>query len=226
MAAASWPLDRWPVTIWDADSGEVIATLSGETSRAMAATYSPDGTRIAVSSSDQRSFKIWDAATLTEVALLGGKYAVESAAFAPDGTRIVAASYPDKNLKIFDAASGKVVAALSGHAEAVKAVAYSPDGKRIVSGSYRQDTQGLGHPDPGVPRGVPVPRVRHVLCPQSTGDAHLLRRRGRRRLPPGPAGSRPVAPVVPLPASATSGTKAMLVPGGQAASGLRGAAER
>lgn len=115
----------------------------------MAATYSPDGTRIAVSSSDQRSFKIWDAATLTEVALLGGgKYAVESAAFAPDGTRIVAASYPDKNLKIFDAASGKVVAARSGHAEAVKAVAYSPDGKRIVSGSYDKtlrvwDTQTL-----------------------------------------------------------------------------------
>ena len=103
---AGWT--RWP----SHDLGRrqrrgVIATLSGETSRAMAATYSPDGTRIAVSSSDQRSFKIWDAATLTEVALLGGKYAVESAAFAPDGTRIVAASYPDKNLKIFDAASGR-----------------------------------------------------------------------------------------------------------------------
>jgi hypothetical protein len=35
----------------------------------------------------------------------------------------------------------------------------------------RQDPQGLGRPDPGVPRNLSVPRVRNVLCPQSREHA-------------------------------------------------------
>ena len=56
------------------------------------AAFSPDGTRI-VTASDDKTARIWDAATGKEIAVLRGQTAaVSSATFSPDGSRIVTAS--------------------------------------------------------------------------------------------------------------------------------------
>jgi WD40 repeat protein len=58
------------------------------------AAYSPDGARI-VTASEDRTARIWDAATGKEITVLRGherERSVTSAAFSPDGARIVTAS--------------------------------------------------------------------------------------------------------------------------------------
>ena len=75
---------------------------------------SPDGTWI-VSASDDRTLKIWDAATGAERATLTGHTSlVWGCAVSPDGTWIVSAS-DGTTLKIWDVASGSERATLTGH---------------------------------------------------------------------------------------------------------------
>jgi WD40 repeat protein/MinD-like ATPase involved in chromosome partitioning or flagellar assembly len=108
--------------------------LIGHTQGTTCAAFSSDGTRI-VSTSDDKTLRIWDAASGKILTTLEGHQdAVLSAAFSPDGTRIVSAS-DDSTLRIWDAAFGKQIATLDGHQGAVLSAAFSPDGARIVSAS-------------------------------------------------------------------------------------------
>jgi WD40 repeat protein len=66
------------------------------------AAYSPDGMRIVTASNDKTA-RIWDAHTGTQLAVLSGHGdAVESAAYSPDGTRIITGSV-DKTARVWDA---------------------------------------------------------------------------------------------------------------------------
>src|SRR6202034_4225986 len=78
------------------------------------AAFSPDGKRIVTASNDKTA-RIWDAASGQQLMMLSGHQdVVASAAFSPDGTRIVTASY-DKTARVWDAATGKQLAVLTGH---------------------------------------------------------------------------------------------------------------
>jgi hypothetical protein len=79
--------------LWDAASGEALATLEGHTARVWSAAFSPDGTRV-VTASDDHTARLWDAASGKELVTLEGHTdTVLSAAFSPDGTRVVTASW-------------------------------------------------------------------------------------------------------------------------------------
>lgn len=121
------------LTIWDAATGEDLATLTTN-SQVEAAGDSADGTRI-VSGSANGALTIWDADGGTELFTASGHTSdVLGVAYSPDGTRIVSGSR-DGTLTVWDAAGGVRLATLSGHEAGVNAVAYSPDGTRIASGS-------------------------------------------------------------------------------------------
>ncbi|HEY6620569.1 MAG TPA: protein kinase [Steroidobacteraceae bacterium] len=112
-----------------------LAVLTGHTDQVRSAVYSPDGTRIVTSSTD-RTARIWDARTGAQLAVLTGHGdRVRSAVYSPDGTRIVTASW-DKTARIWDAYSGKELAVLVGHENYVVSAVYSPDGTRIITASY------------------------------------------------------------------------------------------
>jgi energy-coupling factor transporter ATP-binding protein EcfA2 len=81
-------------------------------------------------------YRMWDAATAKEIAVLRGHdNGLFSAAFGPDGSRIVTAS-EDKTARIWDAAISKKIAILRGHDDVVHSAAFSPKGSRIVTASF------------------------------------------------------------------------------------------
>jgi WD40 repeat protein len=111
-----------------------LACLRGHENHVTSVAYSSDGRRI-VSGSNDKTARVWDAASGAELACLRGhENHVTSVAYSPDGRRIVSGSY-DKTVRVWDAASGAELACLRGHENDVTSVAHSPDGRRIVSGS-------------------------------------------------------------------------------------------
>lgn len=126
------------VTIWDVETLTAVRTWETGQRRVWTVSYSPDGARI-VSSGDDRSVKVWDAATGEELVKLTGHTAgVMQAVFSPDGTKIFSGS-SDRTVRVWDAASGEELWIARGHADGVSSLAVAPDGARLVTGS-KDDT--------------------------------------------------------------------------------------
>ncbi|KAF7333241.1 WD40 repeat-like protein [Mycena sanguinolenta] len=119
------------------ETKELVGTpLEGHTDWVNSVAFSPDGRHI-VSGSDDKTIRIWNAATGEAVGtpLEGHTGSVRSVAFSPDGRQIVSGS-GDKTIRIWNAATGEAVGTpLEGHTDWVNSVAFSPDGRHIVSGS-------------------------------------------------------------------------------------------
>lgn len=94
------------VSIWNAQSGQLLVTLKGHSAMVKCLASSPDGQRIATGSGDQ-SVKIWDAAGGQEMLTLRGHHeSVVSVAFSLDGRWLASASAQfDKpgEIKLWDA---------------------------------------------------------------------------------------------------------------------------
>jgi WD40 repeat protein len=76
----------------------------------------------AISASGDKTLKIWDTETGTEVRTLSGHTNwVNAVAIAPDGKTAISAS-GDDTLKIWDTETGTEVRTLSGHTDSVYAV--------------------------------------------------------------------------------------------------------
>jgi WD40 repeat protein len=111
-----------------------LAQLRGHESYVWSVAVMPDGSRI-VTGSDDKTARIWDAATGRELAQLKGHVGpVSSVAVTPNGSRIVTGS-DDKTARVWDMVSNHELARLEGHGGPVRSVAVTPDGSRIVTGS-------------------------------------------------------------------------------------------
>ena len=86
-----------------------------------------------MTASEDKTARVWDAATGKAIAVLTGHQGpVNSAAFNPDGSRIVTAS-GDKTARVWDAATGKAIAVLNGHDGPLRSPGFSRNGWRIVT---------------------------------------------------------------------------------------------
>ncbi len=125
--------------------GVEIAALGGRQNWVNSAVFCWIRARVVTSSNDKTA-RIWDTATGAEIAVLSGhEDKVHSAAFSPDGAWVVTAS-DDTTARVWDAATGAEIAVLSGHEDRVQSAAFSPDGAWVVTAS--DDTSaGLGYRD-------------------------------------------------------------------------------
>ena len=109
-----------------------LRTLSGHTFWVNAVAIAPDGLT-AISASSDKTLKIWDIKTGTELLTLTGHSSdVNAVAIAPDGLTAISGSHDD-TLKIWDLLSGKEIASFSGEHE-FNCYAISPDGVTVVAG--------------------------------------------------------------------------------------------
>ncbi len=138
IAAGTWANTA---LVWDADTGELLHTLSGHWYDVLATVFSPDGKLLATGAGYSRGRTeptnpvfVWHASTGELAARLDGPTAsVPSVAFSPDG-RLVAAASHEGLVFLWETATGDPVGRLAEpEGFGFEAVAFMPDGRRLVS---------------------------------------------------------------------------------------------
>jgi len=106
----------------------------------VALAFSPDGTKVATGSHDQKA-RVFDAASGIELHRVVHGHWVKAVAFSPDGAHVASGSL-DGTIRVFDAMSGAVVWQ-ADHGGGPEAVAFSPDGVFVAVCNSAYDGAGV-----------------------------------------------------------------------------------
>jgi len=124
------------VRLWNLETGECLATLTGHSKDVTSVQITPDG-QFAVSGSDDHTVKVWDLEAKTCVGTLEGHQdVVESVAISPEGTLIASTGFTDHTIRLWDWKSGACLHVITDE-DIPTSVAFSPDGSLLVVGTYQ-----------------------------------------------------------------------------------------
>jgi WD40 repeat protein/class 3 adenylate cyclase len=122
--------------MWDPDTGEEIATVSGTPGGAVGQSFDADGALVAAAWPDEGVVRVAEATTGKIVrTFVGFDTFVFDTALSPDGRRLAVADADADFVSVFDVRTGDLVFELPRHTFAADSVAWSPDGRWIATGS-------------------------------------------------------------------------------------------
>jgi WD40 repeat protein len=123
------------ITIWSADTGQEVATLSTDTTSPTRVVFAPLGSILA-SGTAAGSIRLWDAATRSDKAALEGhRGAIVALEFAPDG-KSLASACTGGIVNIWRVSDGARRRLRSGGSAAALSLAFSPDGSLLALGTF------------------------------------------------------------------------------------------
>lgn len=141
------------VEVRDLETGALCGAPFKPINGVLTACFSPDG-RCLLTASEQGSFCVWDAASLTELHRFSVVGDLACAKFSPDGSRIITAAHSGL-AQVWDAHSGRLELTLKLHASDLRFADFSHDGRRIVTAS-NDGTAQLWDAETGQPFGPPL----------------------------------------------------------------------
>lgn len=122
------------MSIWDAQTGSKVSTLTGGEYDFQAIGLSPDG-RYAIAEGN-KSLRLWSTESGKVVKSFGSFYGhLLAAAFSPDGKAVATASFEDRTIILWNLSTGKPIREYDlGHKVAfIYQLAIAPDGKTLVA---------------------------------------------------------------------------------------------
>lgn len=127
------------IEIWRVDDGVCVEQISGHINRITDLAFSPDG-RLVVSSSDDRTVRVWNIDTGQSIGVFQHKAAVNAVAVSPDCRCVLSAAGDyiqgnpiDTTLRLWLMVDGSLQRVLTGHTQPVRDVEFFPDGMHAVS---------------------------------------------------------------------------------------------
>ena len=135
------------IWIYNAQTYQEIALLTGHTGRVTSIAFSPDGSVLSSGSQDN-TVRVWDTVTGEHRRTLTGHTSVvQSVAFSPDGRTLASGSghslskETDSTVRLWNAVTGEHKGTLTGHTDWVNSIVFSPDGGILASsGGWRDNT--------------------------------------------------------------------------------------
>ncbi|HKJ56889.1 MAG TPA: BTAD domain-containing putative transcriptional regulator [Nitriliruptoraceae bacterium] len=148
VQVATWSPDgRWIATagtdrralVWDADTGDLRASMSGHDGAVVGAAWAPDSARLATSGEDGTA-RVWDVSDGggTEVVRLSARDTqgvVSDVAFSPDGQQLLTGDGAIRSARVWDVAptAGAEVMSLPGQSGVFSALDFGDDGTTLVA---------------------------------------------------------------------------------------------
>jgi WD40 repeat protein len=142
------------VSLWDAETGDLVAELSSGDGRAVGAVaFSPDGQTLAGGGQDG-AVLLWTMADHAAAprTLAGHTAAVDTVAFSPDGT-LLASGSADRTVRLWTLAQPNAAPLILSARDVIASVAFDPAGRMLAAGGFEGNVWLW---DPNSPLAIPA----------------------------------------------------------------------